>query len=375
LLLLPSLLFSEWTIVPPVTSRNLNGVAWAGSRYVAVGDSGTVLSSTNGADWTVENSGVSVSLYCADGNDSLVIAGGDSGIVCASLNHGAWAHAKAGDSLGLHVACVSCSTIYLGTRNNSRYWYGKWGGPWSTQSTAVPLAGVRWNDSQFVGAGGNVVMTSPDGVQWTGSTISASNLTALVLDGADMFATNRYGVISRIFWMANRWESAIFSGTGANPSLRPLRAAAAYGGRRLAVGDSGIIIFWLGADTPVRESAGTARNLLGTAINDSTAVVVGEKGLILLNRTLTGVVCDKPAGRPLNRQVVAGFTGWVIGNSRIRLPHAGAWEISVGSLNGRLLMRRTIQTDGRSVNVRDFTGGTNALQKNALFFFLREKKP
>src|SRR4051812_11894911 len=41
-----------WSSVTTGTKANLHDVVWAGSRFVAVGDQGTVLSSNDGSSWS-----------------------------------------------------------------------------------------------------------------------------------------------------------------------------------------------------------------------------------------------------------------------------------------------------------------------------------
>lgn len=57
----------------------VNDVAWSGSRYVAVGNGGTIISSADGISWNVENSPTTSALYSITWSGSRFIAiGGES---------------------------------------------------------------------------------------------------------------------------------------------------------------------------------------------------------------------------------------------------------------------------------------------------------
>ena len=59
---LHNLLLTHWTEFHSGTSEHLRGVAYANGLWVAVGDSGTILTSTNGTSWTKRTSGTSEDL-------------------------------------------------------------------------------------------------------------------------------------------------------------------------------------------------------------------------------------------------------------------------------------------------------------------------
>ena len=52
-----------WTSRTSGTSNYLNDIAFGNSTFVAVGASGTILTSTNGTSWTTRTSGTTNALY------------------------------------------------------------------------------------------------------------------------------------------------------------------------------------------------------------------------------------------------------------------------------------------------------------------------
>ena len=54
---------TSWTSRTSGTSSGLNGVTYGKSTFVAVGSSGTILTSSDGTSWTSRTSGTSSDLY------------------------------------------------------------------------------------------------------------------------------------------------------------------------------------------------------------------------------------------------------------------------------------------------------------------------
>ena len=82
----------NWTTVKSGTANNLNGVFSEPFNYVAVGDGGTILTSPDGSAWTVQSSGVTSSLYSYTfipgvpyRTPSLVVVCGQSGTILYAL--------------------------------------------------------------------------------------------------------------------------------------------------------------------------------------------------------------------------------------------------------------------------------------------------
>ena len=54
-----------WFVRPVGTKQDLSDVAWSGSRFVAVGASGTILSSGDGLTWTLRSTTRARTRHCA----------------------------------------------------------------------------------------------------------------------------------------------------------------------------------------------------------------------------------------------------------------------------------------------------------------------
>ncbi|ADR37424.1 hypothetical protein Ocepr_1973 [Oceanithermus profundus DSM 14977] len=111
-------------------SANLNDVAYSGTRFVAVGDSGTVLWSNDGASWSSATSGVSGDLYAITYGNGTFVAVGAGGTVLTSTDGLSWSAQASG--------------------------------------TTADLSGIAYGDGTFVAVGaGGTVLTSTDGASWS----------------------------------------------------------------------------------------------------------------------------------------------------------------------------------------------------------------
>ena len=140
----------------------LYGVTWTGSQYVAVGDLNVIMTSPDAVNWTLRN------LEKLEGYRVDISAGEHFTSVCSS-----------GDLI------VAVGTIHRNfSRDSAEIFISRDGITWSsdTYSDSVNfgvLESVIWSGSQFIAVGkGNTVdrdfamiLTSPDGANWTDRSI------------------------------------------------------------------------------------------------------------------------------------------------------------------------------------------------------------
>ena len=67
----------SWTAATnPAGSGNMNGVCWAGDKFIAVGDGGVIVTSSDGITWTQQTSGTAAALWgVAYGAGTAIAAG------------------------------------------------------------------------------------------------------------------------------------------------------------------------------------------------------------------------------------------------------------------------------------------------------------
>jgi hypothetical protein len=366
----PARFAAEWTIVPPVTDHALSGICWADSEFIAVGDSGTVINSKDGLHWTKETTGFSDNLLCVKGRDSLRVAGALSGTLFCSKNHGPWEAKKLDDTLSFDYVAVSPDKIIAGHKKNSRYYYGSWGKSWTKASYGIPECGVEWYANSYYAVGNsNTVLYGPDGISWTGTVINVVNLTCMAMEKDTIYGPEKnggairqiYDLYGSPYWTVNyvcTLPSSLFG--------RTETAIAVRNGRIVAVGDSGLAISKRKQDSLVVEKVGTKRNLRGVAIGDSSTVIVGDSGLILVQRNpvvsvVPGTVRRLDHSTGYSYSVING-----VGSTRISLAAPGRWEIVLFSVDGRQLARSKVHARSKSIAVDRLLGGTSPVSTGVL---------
>jgi hypothetical protein len=137
--------FLNWVKINPGTGRSLYDVAWGEGKFVAVGESGTIVTSTDdGQTWSQASSGSTDSLRGVAYGNGIFVAVGVSGEVLTSPDAQAWT--QQGLSLGSHVYKVIHSAMIPG------------------------------GSGGFLALGSDGRMaTSPDGVTWTARNSGTSN--------------------------------------------------------------------------------------------------------------------------------------------------------------------------------------------------------
>lgn len=186
---------ANWTVTPTITidTPNISGftpelraVTWTGSQFIVVGESGVVATSPNGISWTVQPSPTSDSLTAIASHGGLIVAAtspysGSVGVLMTSTDGISWTTRVS--PLGLAVNSI----VYAG---------GKWvvagfyksmtsidGEIWTEgPGTIGVLTSVVHNGTEYVATGIDrnsigAVFASSDGLNWTVRNVTA-NVTA-----------------------------------------------------------------------------------------------------------------------------------------------------------------------------------------------------
>jgi Big-like domain-containing protein len=164
----------------PISGRTLNGVIWAGTQFVAVGN-GTILTSPDGVAWTDRTAGTGAALRSVAWTGSKLLAVGD--VALASPDGVQWRPAANGGTSWTGITWTGSQFVEVGSTGAIRT--SPDGASWVSRATQpMPLDAVTWTGTQLVAVGGpgpagspGYVVTSPDGVTWTSRPISADGTT------------------------------------------------------------------------------------------------------------------------------------------------------------------------------------------------------
>lgn len=176
---------TNWQNVNAAVPGLLRGVAYGPSIVVVVGDSGTVLSSTNGSAWTAHPLGTKVGLYDIAWDSQYFRAVGDSGVIFSSPNGITWTRLTSPSTARLERIFRAGSQSFLYGIN--QFYTSLDGVSWEPTNAASILGGpfqvfgVAWSGTQFVavavannGYGGPICLRSSDGVTWSKASVLGS---------------------------------------------------------------------------------------------------------------------------------------------------------------------------------------------------------
>ncbi len=216
-----------WTTASSVIIPNINGSAWSGVRFAAVGDKGLIISSLNGSIWSLESTvtttinlnavASSVSGTQAHGIPEFV-AVGDSGTILTSPSGtsgpGAisWTRQPSKTAYNLNgvaygILSIGSGTVFVAVGDSGTILSSPSGTSWTTQSASptnssnlksiaygVVAAGTQ---PLFVAVGDSgTVLTSTDGTTWLPNLNAPSaNLISVTWSGSEFVAADFNGQV------------------------------------------------------------------------------------------------------------------------------------------------------------------------------------
>ncbi len=270
-----------WTSQNSGTLNFLNGAVWAGTQWIVVGASGTILTSPDGIVWTARSSHTILNLNSVIWTGTKVIAVGDSGMVLSSVDGVTWTSGNSGTPTNLSsVVWTGTKLVAVGGDILTSPDGVSWTPQYSTNSN--PLHSVVWTGNQLVAVSfsGNIV-TSPDGVAWTSQNPGVTDILSsaawtgsnlIVVGGTD--TTSGAVLISPngINWTRQSPETnyALSSVGWSGTHL----AATSFYGNMLTSPDG---LLW----TPRNSGTSSQLNSIAWSAADSTWMAVGAHGAIL----------------------------------------------------------------------------------------------
>jgi hypothetical protein len=177
------------------TTRDLQGVAANNATIVVTGAEGTILRSSNGANWTPSTSLVSTFLSSVAYANNRWVATGDRGTITTSSDATLWAPRSSG------------------TTN------------WIYQVRAL---------------NGGFVLTSSDGLQWTARNLGPTRFTGWINDVA--YVSGHYYAVSSKGAVLRSSDAVTWTDIGSNTSQSLYGLAVSSRGQLIAVGTDGAII-------------------------------------------------------------------------------------------------------------------------------------
>ena len=194
--------------------HTLNDVVWNGSQFVAVGDGGLILSSSDGITWANQFSGTTENLNAITWDGAHYFAAGDAATILRSADSSNWGTVHTGlANIWLEAIASSGARMVAAGQvfgPGTSYMLSSMDGLNWTENAALPQNGtsiedIAWSGQLFVAATvvqafptAGRVMVSQDGLTWVDVIISADSVStfSIVWDGSRFVAG---GIVGRLF--------------------------------------------------------------------------------------------------------------------------------------------------------------------------------
>jgi len=188
-ILIISLDSENWRFIASNSLYSLNSVTWNGSEFLAVGNNGTICTSTDGLTWSSYENGITTAnLYGICWTGTRYVAVGSAGVAITSLDGVNWSISATGISTDLLSVTWGLTEIVAVGLNNSIL-RSQDGISWYQDNTrfVANLNGVAYNKhfNTFVavGSGGVIITSTINTVQQTITAISDSGYVSSSYDG------------------------------------------------------------------------------------------------------------------------------------------------------------------------------------------------
>jgi hypothetical protein len=246
----------------------LNAVAFNGSMWVAVGNSGRVYTSPDGGNWTARVSPTTEPLFDVTwGNPSglpwgsgIWVATGFDGTIIYSPDGVNWTDAGFTQIVNLDTVAWNGTIFAAPSAQGTGPATSPDGITWTPNGGWPKLTGLVWMGTQWVFVGNDSVVLSPDAVQISNTVSTPSGgLIRVGWNGAQLVAVGDNGVIATSTDAVN-WQGAT-SGT-----TQDLRRIVWDGGQWIASGYGGTVLTSPDGFTWTPQDTGTTVNLLGLAV-------------------------------------------------------------------------------------------------------------
>ncbi|MCS5644074.1 MAG: hypothetical protein NZ807_12550, partial [Dehalococcoidia bacterium] len=277
--------------------EGIKGIAYGNDTFVAVGEYGVILTSSDGSTWTQRNSSNQHKLNGITFGNNTFVAVGETGTILTSTNGTSWED-NSRDAFG-NCWFPDCSSVTYGGINGVTFGNGTFvvvanngvlltssdGTSWERRSqylTQNNLRGVTYGNGTFVAVGDNGARaTSSDGTSWelNQENVTQETLYGVAYGNGTFVAVGNYGVGATSADGSN-WSVNYITGTningvafGDNTFVAAIGDEYGYYGTIFTSADG---VTWTEGD-----SAYTQHSLSGITYANSTFVAVGFNGTIL----------------------------------------------------------------------------------------------
>jgi hypothetical protein len=281
----------------PGPAFNLQCISFGEGTFVAVGDQGTIVSSTDGINWVAQNSQTTNNLsgIAFDGGSFVVV--GSGGTILGSVDGVSWVnHSYSNGTLG---GIAFGNGIYVATdirRSSARFYRSQDSISWTNKSVSPYFTlsgGIAFGDGKFVALGiqappcfGEDGCTPPpptprafnstNGLTWIVQSLPTTNLVWRdVAHSTNLFLT--VGANGSIMMASPDLNWSL----GTSGITNNLLSIAFAGNVFVITGDSGTVLTSSDGTNWTQRQSGSLVSLRGTAYGNGIFVIVGDSGTVL----------------------------------------------------------------------------------------------
>ena len=358
---------ATWAVQRSGTTNWLQGVTYGNNTFVAVGDSGTILTSPDGATWISQSSGTNNSIMGVVYGNNTFVAVGNSGEILTSPDGATWTTRSSGTTSPLTGVTYGNNTFvtvgYYNTILTSPD-----GVIWTAQSdTANSVIGITYGNNTFVAVDySGMILTSPDGVTWPSQSVTTNWLAGVT------YGNNIFVVVSNKGTILTSPDGVTWIARNSN-NINWLEGVTYGNNSFTAVGSGCTILTSPDGVAWTTRSSGITNWLSGVNYGNNTLVAVGSKGAILQSApfalsapTVIGIV-------PTSGFTVGGTTVTITGTSlsTVSAVYFGTTAATGFSLATDTSMNAVSPAGMGTVDVTVYgPGGTSATSSSDLFTYI-----
>ncbi|HEY3915612.1 MAG TPA: hypothetical protein VGN61_14080 [Verrucomicrobiae bacterium] len=183
----------QW-INPSPQGNDLYDVTYANGQYVAVGNYGAIVDSTNGLNWQLQSSPTSQALNEVSSGNGIFLAAGANGVVLTSSNGANWTLQPPPTGNGFTAIGFGNSLFVLADSAGNMYASSN-GTSWSVNPSGTSsngISSIAYGNNVFVGTAANGTVSSPDGMHWTFTPALSNATTNITTVGCVVFENGSF---------------------------------------------------------------------------------------------------------------------------------------------------------------------------------------
>lgn len=247
-----------------ISSDYFNGITFADNKYVVVGNSGAVYTSSNASNWISQVSGTAQELFEVAYGNNLFVSVGCNGTIITSPTGVNWSSQTGINDCDIYGVTYG-NGLYVATGLDGYIQTSSDAITWTEQNslTGEELTAVNYGGGKYITVGTNgTILYSANGVDWL-----AANSGVSAQIGAVIYANNQYVAVTRDGGVLTSPDGVAWS-TQVTNNVNPLYGIAYSNGQFVAVGTQGTILTSPDAISWTTQLSITSESLYGiTSVN------------------------------------------------------------------------------------------------------------